>query len=106
MDEEDFNEDGFVDVFDCIGEQGPEGPEGPQGDQGIQGPIGDTGPQGDQGIQGPMGPEGPQGPPVDISRDEFDTLQNQVQELQQLLNTVIENLPQLKHKIQKKSGSQ
>jgi hypothetical protein len=105
--DEDFNSDGFVDVGDCIGPPGPQGPPGDKGDKGdagatgAQGPKGDKGDKGDPGIAGPpgdIGPQGPQGPPgpVDISREEFDTLKSQTEELQQLLNTVIENLPQLK----------
>jgi cysteine-rich repeat protein len=70
--EEDINDDGFVDVFDCQGPkgdqgiqgiQGEKGDKGDKGDTGDVGPKGDTGDQGIQGIQGPKGDTGDQGVP-------------------------------------------
>lgn len=55
--QEDRNNDGVIDAFDC---QGPQGIVGEQGIQGEQGETGETGPQGNagpQGIQGLPGPE-------------------------------------------------
>ncbi len=66
--EEDINDDGFVDVFDCQGlkgDQGIQGVQGLQGEVGPQGPKGDTGeagPKGDKGDKGDTGETGPQGP--------------------------------------------
>lgn len=53
--DEDTNNDGVWDAFDCQGVQGDVGPQGPQGI------VGTTGPQGPQGLTGPQGPQGPAG---------------------------------------------
>ncbi|CAN5744150.1 hypothetical protein BH23DEI1_BH23DEI1_06070 [soil metagenome] len=61
----DVNQDGVVDVLDCIGPAGPQGPagaEGPAGPGGDAGPMGAVGPQGSTGSDGPVGPQGPPGP--------------------------------------------
>jgi hypothetical protein len=99
-----------VPLIGLMGPTGPQGPQGATGPAGLQGPQGATGPAGPQGPQGATGPAGPQGPigltgpqgpagPVNISRGEFDTLKARVDALEQLLNAVIGNLPQLKNKI-------
>jgi cysteine-rich repeat protein len=59
--EEDINDDGIVDVFDCQGPKGETGDVGPQGIQGIQGEKGDKGDKGDTGETGATGPKGDQG---------------------------------------------
>jgi len=52
-DEEDRNNDGRIDVFDCQGPQGMVGEQGPQGVKGDSGPQGNSGPPGVQGASGP-----------------------------------------------------
>ncbi|MFC1868194.1 PKD domain-containing protein [Thermodesulfobacteriota bacterium] len=76
------------------GADGQDGAPGLPGADGVDGAIGPPGPQGEVGPQGPSGP-------VHIPREEFDALKTQVIELQQLLNTVIDKLPQLENKKEK-----
>jgi hypothetical protein len=66
--EEDQDEDGVVDVNDClVGPPGPPGPRGEKGDKGDPGPKGDkgdpgeAGPQGEKGEKGDTGDTGPKG---------------------------------------------
>jgi len=55
--QEDRNNDGVIDAFDC------QGPQGIVGEQGIQGEQGETGPEGPQGVKGDSGLQGIQGNP-------------------------------------------
>ena len=57
--------DGWVDIGQLQGPQGPPGVTGPQGEPGVTGPQGDpgvTGPQGPPGVTGPQGDPGVTGP--------------------------------------------
>ena len=57
--------DGWVDIGQLQGPQGPPGVTGPQGEPGVTGPQGDpgiTGPQGNPGVTGPQGIPGVTGP--------------------------------------------
>ncbi len=63
--EEDRNNDGVINVYDCHGPEGEDGPAnepGPQGPQGLPGAGGPAGPAGIAGIAGPPGEEGEKGP--------------------------------------------
>jgi hypothetical protein len=94
-------EQGKIGPIGADGADGVDGEVGPQGPIGLTGPAGADGVDGAQGEQGKIGPQGPAGP-VDITREEYDALQNQVTGLELLLNDVIEKLPQLKHMKKKK----
>lgn len=70
----------------ATGPQGATGATGPQGPQGAQGPQGLTGLQGPQGPQGVPGPQGPQGVPGEVTQAEFDSLSDDVDNLESAID--------------------
>ena len=79
---------------------------GPQGAQGLQG---ETGLQGEQGIQGEQGPPGITPEEVAAMQNQITTLTQQLTQLQQLESEnryLLNELPQLKHKIEELEAQQ
>ena len=79
------------------------------GPQGEQGPQGETGLQGEQGIQGEQGPSGITPEEVAAMQNQITTLTQRLAQLQQLESEnryLLNELPQLKHKIEELEAQQ